>query len=264
MDTLNEPLKHGVTPLSMLNNTSPSQNRKGYLLLEVTLALAITAILLTAVFQITNWNLKASQASIENSNAHIKESALFSFLDRAFLELSGDAIVMLTYVETADHYLSELTIQNGGEAFSWPNQPFSPKAVKIITKSNGDKTLDIILEYYTKNLLDPGDNRIDSIPDPDQTPYRRLTLLENVWRFEWRTWNGRERDSENQPVWRPEANVQGSYTYAPPPFLELNIVFTSDQKPIIHRIWSPRKVNPALHFESTIAPSSPNANENSQ
>ena len=215
------------------------------MLLEACLALAITAIILTAVFKITDWNLRVSQDSINNSNEHIKEAALFSFFDRTFLEMSGDAVVQLNSNETSSHYLSELIIQNSAASFSWPNQPFTTKAVKIVTKPNRDKTLDIVLEYYSDYLIRTPYERGAVTVLPDQEPIKTLTLLEDIWRFEWRVWNGSAVDREGVPQW----DYSWDNSAQSPRYFELNAMFTSGNPAIIHTFWNPRKVNPTTYFQ---------------
>ncbi len=235
--------KLGATQISMRNNRPSHQS--GYLLLEACLALAITAVILTAIFKITDWNLRVSQDSINTSNEHIKESSLFSFLDRAFLEMSGDAVIELQSNETSTHYLSELIIQNSSKSFTWPNQPFTTKAVKIITRPNRDKTLDIVIEYYSEYLLKSPYERNAPLVLPDQEPIQTLTLLEDIWRFEWRAWDGQKVDREGKPLWEYswETSVQS------PRYFELNAMFTPETPATIHTFWNPRKVNPTVYFQ---------------
>ena len=222
-------------------------NRKslqsGYLLLEACLGLAITALILTSVFKIMDWNLRVSQTSIEDANSHIKEEALFAFFDRAFLEMSGDAIIELNFTETSRFYLSEMTIQNSGESFSWPNQPFNSKAVKIITRPNSRNHLDIVLEYYSENLLSSPFERNATVLS-DQTPVQSITLLENIARFEWQVWNGQNTNNDGEPEWEYEWNDLRQN----PRYFELNTKFTLEREEIIHTFWNPRKINPSSYF----------------
>jgi len=242
---------------SMRVNPSPSQHhqsprarrgtlRRGYLLLEACLALAITAIVLTAVFQIAQWNIQVSQSSITSANEHIHESALFSFLDRAFTELSGDAQLALEYSETPDFFLSKMTIQNSGHSFSWPNQGFNYQAVKLVTHQNASGSLDIILEYYLYPLLQSPFITGQQDIQPDQEPLTRMKLLENVLRFEWRVWDGNSYDQDSNPLWIYDWHNPGQT----PRYLELSVVFTDGQQPIVHTFWNPAKVNPLSHFRS--------------
>ena len=224
-------------------NTNKLQ--RGYMLLEACLALIITAIILTAVFKITDWNLKVSQSSINSSNEHIKEAAFFSFLDRAFMEMNGDAIVNLTFNETPQHFLSELIIQNSSQPFTWPKLPFTVKAVKIVTRPNSDNNLDIVIEYYSEYLLSSPFERNAVTVLPNQEPIQTLTILENILRFEWRVWDGLGSDQEGNPnwvgLWENNSNT--------PRYFELNTIFDQERTPILHTFWSPKKVNPTTHFQ---------------
>ena len=222
---------------------------KGYLLLEVTLAIAITTLILTTLFQITEWNLKVANNAMESSNSQMKEAAFFSFFDRAFRSLPGDAAVQLTSTETASHYLSELIIQDSGEIFSWPGQPFTPSAVKIVTKLNRNNTIDILLEYYENPLIENENVEQDyENINPNQKPLQTLILLDDIWRFEWRAWDGKNYDrGTNKPLW----NYDWPYSNTPR-YFELNIVFNPKEKPAVHTFWNPSKVNPESHFNNII------------
>lgn len=219
--------------------------KPGYLLLEVTLAILISALILGTVFKIAEWNLNVSNDAVENSNTHMKHAAFFSFLDRAFQELSGDALIELNTTETSSHFLSEMIIQNAGEVFSWPNQPFTPRAVKIVTRLNGDKTIDILLEYYQDYLIkDPKNPELHDEVETDQEPLQTLILLDDIWRFEWRVWNGVNTDGAGEPSW-----VYDWTDTITPRYLELNAVFSPEEKPAIHTFWNPQKINPDQHFK---------------
>lgn len=223
----------------------------GYLLLEVTLALAISTLVLATVFKITDWNLSVSNDAMESSNTHMKESAFFSFMERAFLELPGDSLLELTTIETATHNLSEMIIQNAGEVFSWPNQPFTASAIKIITQPNSNRTIDILLEYYEHPLLENPQNNSEVAINENQKPLQTLILLDDIWRFEWRAWNASEVDQNNNPIW----NTEWVDTSSTPRYIELNAVFDPRDKPLIHNFWNPRKINPEAHFQENITQS---------
>ncbi len=233
-----------------------SSTPAGYLLLEVTLAIAITAMILGTIFKIADWNLNVSNDAMENSNLHMKESAFFSFLDRAFLELNGDAIVQLTTTESPTQHLSELIIQNPGEVFSWAGQPFVAKAVKISTKPNANKTIDIILEYFADPLLSDGENTSGELIDPNQEPLQTLVLLDEIWQFEWLVWNGRDQDRDYNPSWATTWDPN-----TPPLFFELKMTIDLEARHTIHRFWCPSKVNPAQHHQSTWNTSTGNARQ---
>ncbi len=242
--TKTEPPKHGATKICMLVKTSQPRLATGYLLLEVTLAIAISAIILTTVFKIADWNLRVTNDAVESSNEHMKQAAFFSFLDRAFLKLSGDARVELNFTETSTAYLSELIIQDAGEVFSWPNQPFTASAVKLVTKPNRNKTIDILLEYYADPLISTGNNTLEEV-NPDQEPLQTLILLDDIWRFEWRVWDGQTINREREPMWEGEWRDTGL-----PRYFELNTIFTPEEKASVHVFWNPQKVDPAKHFQN--------------
>ena len=232
-----------------VNKRQPAPLAKGYLLLEITLAIAITGLILTSLFQITEWNLKVASNAMESSNSQMKEAAFFSFFDRVFRSLPGDAAIQLTSTETASHYLSEIIIQDSGEIFSWPGQPFTPSAVKVVTKKNRDNTIDVLLEYYEFPLIKNQNVERDSEDIvPNQQPLQTLILLDDIWRFEWRAWDGKNYDrGKNLPLW----NYDWPYSNTPR-YFELNIVFNPKDKQVVHTFWNPSKINPESHFNTII------------
>lgn len=211
----------------------------GYLLLEVTLALGITAIILGTVFAIAQWNLSVSNVAIQSSNEQMKQSAFFSFFDRAFTESTGSMVLRLTNEETAKHYLSELTIQNNGDRFSWPGQNYTPRVVKIRTVSKRNGLLDIVLEYYRDPLLIDEETRVIDPEDDRQEPVESLILLRDIWRFEWKVWDGTSLGREDEIEWQFDWDTQQL-----PQYLELNVKFDAQEDPVIHKFWIPRKQNP--------------------
>ena len=243
--------------------TRPIKSRKknGYLLLEATIAMAIAAIILTAVLKIMDWNLKVSNNSIENSNNQMKEAAFFSFMDRAFNEMTGDANVNLTFTETPKYYLSELIIQNSCEPFTWAGQPFNVKAVKIVTRLNSSNKIDVVLEYYTDYLIS-SPMESGAVVLPDQEPIQSLKILENVSRFEWRAWDGTRLTEDGTPAWMHDWEQS-----RPPRYFELNVIFSEELSPVVHTFWNPRKVNPTAHFkvqQNRIKQSQSNDNNNEE
>lgn len=230
-----------------------SSHNSGYLLLEVTLAILISTIILSTVFKITQWNLRVSNDAILNSNKHMKESALFSFFDRAFLELPGDALIEYNETETTHHFLSEIIIQNAGETFSWPGQPFSPRAVKIRTKPNPDNSIDILLEYYQDYLITDPRVTQNELVEPDQEPVQTLILMDDILKFEWGVWNGRSLTRDSEPFWEREWNQRNL-----PRYFELRAKFSLEEEEVRHVFWLPQKVNPDQFITQQVNSAQPN------
>ena len=239
-------LAHGETLKCMQIRTTITHTKPGYLLLEVVSAIAISTLILTTVFKIADWNLKVSNEAINASNTQMKQAAFFSLMDRAFLEIPGDAVLQLTETETSSHFISEMILQNAGNIFSWANQPFTPQAIKIRTKLNRNNTIDILLEYYAAPLIEGSNTESTDAIDPNQEPLQTLILLDDISQFEWRTWNGQNVDQEGQPEF-----LNGDWENSTlPRFLELKVRFELEDDAVIHKFWNPSKVNPERHFDN--------------
>lgn len=202
----------------------------GYLLLEVVLALGVASLVIGAVFSLASGALSISETIADEGRDHIAHETFLSFLGRNFEKLPGNAVVDLKSEDKGSHYVSDMTFQNVPTSFGWAGQTISAEAVQLSAVLRRDNSLDIVLRYYEEAVLDDS----DSTADVNAEPVAEITLLRDVWRFEWRVLDGRTME------WDYEWDVRGRM----PLQLELNVVFHRNGDEVVHYFWIPPKANP--------------------
>lgn len=201
------------------------------------MALGISVFVLSGVFSLAAGALSISEAIATEGRAQVTQETFLTFLERNFEMLPGNAIVDLKSKDQGSHFLSDLTFQNVPVSFTWAGQSLSPEAIQLSTVPRANGTLDIVLRYYDEPILE--DTAQSEALRAD--PIAELTLLRNVWRFEWRVLDGRTME------WDYNWDVQGRM----PLQLELNVVFHPDGDEVIHYFWIPPKVNPATLMQGS-------------
>ena len=211
------------------------KERRGILLLEAVLALAIAGILLVSIMWIVDGALQMSNEMADDGREHMTQEALINFLDRNFSQLPGNAEVELERQDAGSHFLSDLTFQNVPTSFSWSGQAISAEAVQISTVPTRSGDLDVVLRYYEDAILDDS----DSTANVNAEPVAEITLLKDVFFFEWWARDGRALGDEAQgytETW----DVRGRL----PIQMELRVKFDENSDEIVHHFWLPPKLNP--------------------
>ena len=211
------------------------KERRGILLLEAVLALAIAGILLVSIMWIVDGALQMSNEMADDGREHMTQEALINFLDRNFSQLPGNAEVELERQDAGSHFLSDLTFQNVPTSFSWSGQAISAEAVQLSTIPTRSGDLDVVLRYYEEAILDDS----DSTADVNAEPVAEITLLKDVFFFEWWARDGRALGDDAQgytETW----DVRGRL----PIQMELRVKFDENSDEIVHHFWLPPKLNP--------------------
>ncbi|NNC89834.1 MAG: hypothetical protein HKN82_15360 [Akkermansiaceae bacterium] len=203
----------------------------GYFMLEVILALGVASLVIYGVFALASGALSVSETMAEEGRGQITRETFLTFLGRNLEMLPGNAVVDLQSEDMGSHYTSELTFQNVPTSFSWAGQALSAEAIQLAAVLRRDGDLDIVLRYYEEPILDDEDSTANVRADP----VAEITLLRDVWRFEWKVLDGRTMEWDY--VW----DVRGRM----PLQLELNVVFNRNGEEIIHYFWIPPKTSPA-------------------
>ncbi|MDG2487204.1 MAG: hypothetical protein P8M65_05825 [Roseibacillus sp.] len=230
--------KRGVMRDSTSNNYSRGmrrRGRRGILLLEAVLALAIAGILLVSIMWIVDGALQMSNEMADDGREHMTQEALINFLDRNFSQLPGNAEVELERQDAGSHFLSDLTFQNVPTSFSWSGQAISAEAVQLSTIPTRSGDLDVVLRYYEEAILDDS----DSTANVNAEPVAEITLLKDVFFFEWWARDGRALGDDAQgytETW----DVRGRL----PIQMELRVKFDENSDEIVHHFWLPPKLNP--------------------
>jgi len=212
------------------------RQRRGVLLLEAVLALAIAGMLLVSIMWIVDGALDMSNGMAEDGRQHMTQEAFLTFLSRNFNQLPGNAEVQLERQDAGTHFLSDLTFQNVPTSFSWSGQAISAEAVQISTVPTRSGDLDIVLRYYEEAILDDS----DSTANVNAEPVAEIVLLRDVFWFEWWARDGRSLDYTE--TW----DVRGRL----PVQLELRVKFDENSEEIVHHFWIPPKLNPETVMRS--------------
>ncbi len=217
------------------------RSRRGILLLEAVLALAIAGILLVTIMWIVDGALEMSNEMADDGRQHMTQEALIAFLGRNFSQLPGNAEMELLRNDAGSHFLSDLTFQNVPTSFSWSGQALSAEAVQISTVPTRSGDLDVVLRYYEEAILDDS----DSTANVNAEPVAEIILLRDVFWFEWWARDGRAVNDEDQgytETW----DVQGRL----PIQMELRVKFDENSDEIVHHFWLPPKLNPETVMRS--------------
>ena len=236
---MSEPLKPGAMRDSTNNNHGRRfirRSRRGILLLEAVLALAIAGILLVTIMWIVDGALEMSNQMADDGRQHMTQEALITFLGRNFSQLPGNAEIELLRNDAGSHFLSDLTFQNVPTSFSWSGQAISAEAVQISTVPTRSGDLDIVLRYYEEAILDDS----DSTANVNAEPVAEITLLRDVFWFEWWARDGRTLDYTESWDVRGRLPVQ----------MELRVKFDENSDEIVHHFWLPPKLNPETVMRS--------------
>jgi len=230
--------KRGAMRDSTSNNcprVMKRRGRRGILLLEAVLALAIAGMVLVSIMWIVSGALEMSNEMADDGREHMTQEALINFLDRNFSQLPGNAEVELERQDAGSHFLSDLTFQNVPTSFSWSGQAISAEAVQLSTIPTRSGDLDVVLRYYEEAILDDS----DSTADVNAEPVAEITLLKDVFFFEWWARDGRALGDDAQgytETW----DVRGRL----PIQMELRVKFDENSDEIVHHFWLPPKLNP--------------------
>ena len=211
------------------------RSRRGMLLLEAVLALAIAGMLLVTIMWIVDGALEMSNVMADDGREQMTQEALLTFLGRNFSQLPGNAEMELLREDAGTHILSDLTFQNVPTSFSWSGQAISAEAVQISTVPTRSGDIDVVLRYYEEAILDDS----DSTANVNAEPVAEIVLLRDVYFFEWYARDGRAVNDDSQgytETW----DVRGRL----PIQMELRVKFDESSDEIIHHFWIPPKLNP--------------------
>ena len=212
------------------------RGRRGYLLLEVILALILSGLLLGTILEIIDGSLEMSNLMAEDGRRHMTQEAFLTFLGRNLSQLPGNAELNLTRQDVGTHFLSDLTFQNVPTSFSWSGQSISAEATQLPTVRRRGGDLDIVLRYYEEPILDDS----DSVGNENAEPVAEITLLRDIFWFEW--WARDGRTLEYSETW----DVRGRL----PIQMELRLKFDQNSEEIVHHFWIPPKLNPETVMRS--------------
>lgn len=218
--------------MKILESQSPTQ--RGFTLVEMVLAMVISAFLLGSIMMQADATTKNTRLLVDRQNEGITRNAFFTLMKRHFEELPGNCRVELTFTDRGQQYLSDMTFQNVPVSFNWGGIPMSAEAMRISTIPLRDGGLDIVLEYYDEPILDSD----ESLAQRGIEPIAVVTLLKDVLLCEWRVLDGRSNE------WDYEWDIRGRM----PTQVELNILFELNGDIIRRVFWIPTRANPTTEM----------------
>lgn len=213
---------------------SSNSHRRGFTLIELVLAMIISGLLIGAIMTQADATIRSTRTTIDRQNARIVQGAFFTLMKDHFEGLPGNCRLELTFSDSGQQYLSDMTFQNVPAAFNWGGIAISAEAMRMSTLPLRDGTLDIILEYYDEPILDSD----ESLAERGIEPIATITLLQNVHLCEWRVLDGRSSE------WDYEWDIRGRL----PTQIELNIMFDPNGDIVRRVFWIPTKANPTTEM----------------
>lgn len=208
----------------------------GFTLLELVLAVAIGAMVLTSIFKIADGAVRSTAKMVEYQDEDITRDAFFSFLRNHFDNLPGNAVLDLRNTSNAEPFLSEMTFQNTPVSFNWGGVPISAQATRFVTMPTATNGVDVVLEYYDVPILDSDEGPAELGIDPIAT----VTLLYDVRLFEWNVMDIRNYENTDRDDWPYDWDTPNRR----PGYVELTIVFQNGDSPVKRLFWIPTKANP--------------------
>ena len=221
------PLKPGDMRGFTVNKTPA----RGYLLVEIIVAMGIAAALLGLIFGIASGSMSLGQAIVTEGRSETRREAFLGFLGRSFEQLPGNAVIELTTRETSQRFLPRMVIQNAPTSFAFDGLPVSAQAIVLTTVPVPSGGVNVVLEYYEEPLLDDE----DELAEERQEPAGSIILYRDIWRFELRVLDSRTLELISD--W----DIAGRL----PLQVELNAVFEPQGEEVIHYFWIPPKTNPS-------------------
>lgn len=214
-----------------------ARRQGGFTLLELVIAIGLLALLVGMIFNLATTNIGLANAVVEKQNSESVRMAFLELLEDQFASLPGNTRMELTYEDSGGQYLSDITLQNVPATFTWGGSERVAKAVRLSTVRRRDGFLDIVLSYYEDEILEETTEVGDTSSSQLSTePFAEITLLEDIYVFEWRA-----RDGTNME-WYYDWDIPGRL----PVQLELSFRETPDDEIVRHVFWLPQKQDPAV------------------
>ena len=212
-------------------STVNKMSRKGYLLIEMLMAMGIAAAVMSLIFAIAAGTMSLGRTVVKEGRDQTRREAFLGFLGRSFEQLPGNAVIELTTRETSQRFLPRMVIQNAPSSFSFDGLPISAQAIILTTVPVPSGGVNVVIEYYDEPLLDDD----EQVAEERQEPAGSIILYRDIWRFELRVLDSRTMELISD--W----DIAGRL----PLQVEVNAVFEPQGEEVIHYFWIPPKTNPA-------------------
>lgn len=216
-----------------MSSSIPRSLQSGFTLLEVSLAVAVTGILLTGVYQVAQTTFELSSDVKRIQSRETTRSAFIEFLRRELRHLPANAgLAHLVEVEN-DKPLSILSVEEAPMAFGFGGAAGFHR-VELISEPELGGTFRVLLRYFQADLRAP----------------LELPLLDGLTTFEWQFYD--PSLGEWTPIWiNPKKR---------PSQIELLLGF-SDESPRRYVFFSPQIIPPRLLLQTRESPPSTSEEE---
>lgn len=232
-----------------MRHHSTALRKKGFTLLELVIAIAITGMLVGMVMKTSNAALMVGNTVVKTQGEEMLNQSFVDFLDRRLTSLPGNTRLDVKVEDNGAQYLSTLTLQKVPLSFTWGNQERVAKAVQLSTVRKRSGFMDIVLSYYENEILDDTSSTSNTNNSIllSKEPFAQITLLEDVRYFEWRFLDGSNLD------WRYDWDIQGRLP------IQIELVYTiGTNNPEIRQVfWLPPKQNPEILIREIMQNSPP-------
>lgn len=213
--------------------------RRGFTLIELTVALAILSILIGMVSMLSYNYLSLSSEMVVSQRNEMRTQAFLDWVRRTFGNLPGNAVWQITsngqQAGSAAPLISDIIVQELPLTLYWSDSPIQVKAVRLRTVSQPNGLLSLELECYDEELLDLTSSE-DNSALLDVKPIATTTLLEDV---RWCEWSVRDPSTDE---WKEDLKRNDNRPYQ----LQLNLAFGDNEVAIREVFWIPPKENPKL------------------
>tara|TARA_R110002096_G_scaffold54517_13_gene140602 strand:- start:9054 stop:9710 length:657 start_codon:yes stop_codon:yes gene_type:complete len=193
-------------------------NQSGFTLIEISLAVAITGILLAGVYQVARTTFELSSDVKQVQALETTRTAFVDFVRRELRHLPAEAGLTHQVELNDDKAFSALTVEGAPTAFGF-GAAAGFKRIELVSEPELGGTLRVLLRYHQEDLLNP----------------LELPLLQNLTTFEWQFYDSSL--GEWSPIWINPGRR--------PSQIELLLGF-SGEAPRRYVFWSPQIIPPQL------------------
>jgi prepilin-type N-terminal cleavage/methylation domain-containing protein len=197
--------------------------RSGFTLLEVVLALALLALLVSAIYAIVQGAMGATITVTREENRNREVEGYIDLLRRSLRTLPGEGTITYEIVELLGKKIPKLTVDGGSFIFPGGSLAGMYSAMILTAREQVGGLWTLGLE---RELTDEEKKERTSLEDD---PRAFLPLVSDVTTFQWRFYDTRTQQ------WREEWTERSTR----PGAIELNIVLAGEQAPIRSLCWMP-------------------------
>ncbi|OYW77055.1 MAG: hypothetical protein B7Z37_05930 [Verrucomicrobia bacterium 12-59-8] len=192
----------------------PPARARAFTLLEVVIALGITALVISAVYTLAQGTLTLADNVHRAERRDTRKQAFTTFCEHLFSELPATAALNLKTTQSGGEYLTQLELQNVSSPF--------------------DGTPNCIVTLFTQNLAGGGLRLLVSCQPISNNPLDKkdaksgyeVMLFDDLLQCEWRVYV--PATQQWATIWTEETNTTTPTAYQHPPMLELVMTQAGD------------------------------------